>query len=129
MTDPPPYTFRQNDLPKLDIHIDRGTDFDAWRAQWEAYRSLSGLANVDAMKQVQVLMLCLSKETLSVVHNLGLSEAQMRDAAEIIEAMQRYVDGHLNETVERHNFRRRVQQPCMRVNDCMWGLYKKTLIT
>ena len=83
MTDPPPYTFRQNDLPKLNIPIDRGTDFDAWRAQREAYRSLSELANVDATKQVQVLTLCLSRETLSVVHNLGLSEAQMRDAAEI----------------------------------------------
>ena len=122
MTDPPPYTFRQNDLSKLDIHIDRGTDFDAWRAQWEAYRSLSGLANVDAMKQVQVLMLCLSRERLSVVHHLGLSEAQMKDVGEIIEAMRRYVDGHLNETVERRNFRRRTQQPGESFDDFLISL-------
>ena len=118
MTDPPSYRFRQNDLPKLDIHIDRGTDFDVWRAQWETYCSLSGLANVDATKQVQVLTLCLSREMLSVVHNLGLSKAQMRDAAEIIEAMRRYVDGHLNETVERHNFRQRV-----------WRVFRRFLIS
>ena len=75
-----------------------------WRAQWEAYCNVFELANVDATKQVQVLTLCLSRETVSVVHNLGLSEAQMRDVAEIIEAMRRYVNGHLNETVYIFNF-------------------------
>ena len=79
--------------------------------QWEAYRNLSGLAKIDPAKQVQVLTLCLSRETLAVVHNLGLSDEQMKDVAQIITAMRRYVDGHVNETVERRNFRRRVQQP------------------
>jgi len=35
----------------------------------------------------------------------------MRSATTIINAMQRYIDGHINETVERHNFRRQIQQP------------------
>ena len=122
MSDLPPYTFRQNDLPKLDIHMDRGTDFDAWRMQWEAYRNLSGLANVDATKQVQVLTLCLSRDTLAVVQNLGLSNAQMKDVTEIIVAMRRYVDGHVNETMERRNFRRRVQQPGESFDDFLISL-------
>ena len=46
----------------------------------------------------------------------------MRDAAEIIEAMRRYIDGHLNETVERHNFRRRVQQPGESFDDFLISL-------
>jgi len=29
----------------------------------------------------------------------------------IIAALKKYVDGHINETVERRNFRRRFQQP------------------
>ena len=29
------------------------------------------------MKQVKALTLCLSRETLAIVHNLGLSEAQI----------------------------------------------------
>ena len=81
MSDPPLYTFKQNDLPKLDIHVDRGTDFDTWNTQWEAYRNLSGLAKIDPAKQVQVLTLCLLRETLAVVHNLGLSDEQMKDVA------------------------------------------------
>ena len=104
------YAFRQGDLPKLDLTVDRGTDFAAWRTQWESYCFLSGLADEDAAKQVKALTLCLSRETLGIVYNLGLSEAQMKKTSAIIDAMQKYVDGHINETVERRNFRRRFQQ-------------------
>ena len=31
------FVFRQGDLPKLDLQVDRGTDFKAWKSQWEAY--------------------------------------------------------------------------------------------
>ena len=37
------YVFRQRDLPKLDLQVDRGTDFEAWKIQWESYIALSGL--------------------------------------------------------------------------------------
>ncbi|XP_065890997.1 uncharacterized protein [Dysidea avara] len=43
-----PYVFRQSDLPKLDIQVDRGGDFEAWRAQWTSYCTLSGLAGESA---------------------------------------------------------------------------------
>jgi len=39
------FTFRQGDLPKLDLQVDRGTDFAAWKAQWDCYSSLSGLTD------------------------------------------------------------------------------------
>ena len=47
------YVFHTSDLPKLDVDTERGTDFDAWQQQWQAYRSLSGLAEQSAAKQVQ----------------------------------------------------------------------------
>ena len=68
------YTFHQWDLPKLDLQIDRDTEFTAWRTQWNCYSSLSGLVNEDATKQVKALTLCLSRETLAIIHNLGLRE-------------------------------------------------------
>lgn len=58
--------FRQGDLPKLDLQVDRGTDFKAWKSQWEAYCSLSGLDKQAAAKQVQALTLCFSHETVTV---------------------------------------------------------------
>ena len=118
----PTYTFRQGDLPKLDLQVDRGTDFSAWKMQWESYCSLLGLEREDAAKQVKALTLCFSRETLSIVQNLGLTEAQRKDAATIIAAIQRYIDGHVNETVERHNFRRRVQMPGESFDDFLISL-------
>ena len=64
----------------------------------------------DTAKQVKTLTLCLSRETLAVVHNLGLSEAQIKKPSAIIEAMQKYEDRHINETMERYKFRHRTQQ-------------------
>ncbi len=66
-----PYTFRQGDLPKLDLQVDRGTDFVAWKAQWDSYISLSELDKELQAKQVQALTLCFSRETLTIVNNHG----------------------------------------------------------
>ena len=69
------------------------------------FSSLSGLSKEEPATQVKALMLCLSRETLSIVQNLGLTEAQLKEPQSKITAMCAYVDGHVNETVERHNFR------------------------
>ena len=116
------YTFRQGDLPKLDLQIDRGTEFTAWRTQWNSYSSLSGLVNEDATKQVKALTLCLLRETLAIVHNLGLSEEQMKRPDEVIQAMQEYIGGHVNEIMERRNFRSRRQLPGESFNDFLIAL-------
>ena len=116
------YVFRQGDLPKLDLQVDRGTDFSAWKAQWEAYMNLSGLDKEPQNKQVQALTLCLSRETLTIVDNLGLTKANRGKVESIVEAMQRYVEGHINESVERRNFRRRVQQPGEMFDDFLVSL-------
>ena len=103
------YTFRTSDLPKLDLDTDRGTDFLAWQQQWLAYRSISGLGNEPATKQVQALQLCFSRETLNIVDNLGLTNAQKKDQAQIIAALKQHVEGRINETIERRNLRQRKQ--------------------
>lgn len=48
-------------------------------------------------------------ETLTVVDNLGLSEVQRGKVIQTIDAIQWYVEGHVNESVERRNSRRCVQ--------------------
>ena len=78
------YTFRQGDLLKLDLQVDRGSDFATWKLQWDSYHSLSGLAEQGAAKQVQALTLCFSRDTLSIVQNLGLTEEQRGSVENII---------------------------------------------
>jgi len=90
--------------------VDRGTDFKAWKSQWSAYFSLSGLDKQPAAKQVQALTLCFSRETVTIVDNLGLTDAQRTSVDQTITAIEAYVQEQINETVERHNFRQRVQQ-------------------
>ena len=55
-----PYMFRQGDLPQLDLQIYRGSDFAAWKAQWDFYLSLLGLDKENVAKQVQALTLCFT---------------------------------------------------------------------
>ena len=69
-----------------------------------------------------MLTLCFSRETLSIVQHLGLTTAKKKDAAKIIEALQRYVDDHLNETVECRNFRCHMQQPGETFDDFLISL-------
>lgn len=105
------YIFRQGDLPKLDLQVDRGTDFLAWKTQWDAYVSLSGLDKEPESKQIKALTVCFSRETLTIVDNLGLTQADRAKAKPTIETMQRYTEGHINKLVKRRNFKRQIQQP------------------
>ena len=105
-----PYTFRQGDLPKLDLEVDKGSDFIAWNEQWEAYRTLFGLSDEEATKQANVLRLCVTRDTLTTVNNLGLTQSQKNDPVAIVEALRHHMEGQMNVTVECRNFRKRKQQ-------------------
>ena len=83
-----------------------------------------GLANEEALKQVEALSLCFLRETLSIIQNLGLTDEERKNMTVIIEALQSYVDGHLNETVERRNFCRRKQQPRECFDDFLISLWE-----
>ena len=110
------YVFRQGDLP-----IYKSTAGQTSR-QWDAYLGLSGLVSQAAAKQVQALTLCFSQETVTIVDNLGLSADQRGDAKEIVLAIQWYVEGQVNESVERRNFRQRQQQPGESFDDFLVAL-------
>ena len=53
---------------------------------------------------------------------LGLTIAQRWNAKEIVKAIQQYVEGHVNESVERRNFRRHTQQPGESFDDFLVAL-------
>ena len=50
-------------------------------------------------------MLHLPRQTLSIAQNLGLTQNQLKELQNIITAMHAYVDGHVNQTVQRRSFR------------------------
>ena len=98
-----PFVFRQTDMPKLDIQVDRGVDFEAWKAQWTSYSTLFGLVNKSTETKVQVLTLCLSQETDTIVNNHSLTVEQKRDTTAIIMALKHHINSQIYKSVECQN--------------------------
>ena len=57
---------------------------------WDAYATLSWLDKEVSDKQIKTI--CFSRETLTVVDNLGILEEPRGKAAQIINAIHRYVE-------------------------------------
>ena len=57
----------------LDLAVDLGTDFAAWKSQWKEYSSLQAWDKEDEDKQAKALIPCFSRESLTSIQNLGLS--------------------------------------------------------
>jgi hypothetical protein len=68
------YVFRQEDHPKLNLLVNIGSDFLAWKYQWDVYISLSGHKTQAQVKQVQALTLCFSQETGKIWTSLQTRE-------------------------------------------------------
>jgi hypothetical protein len=73
---------------------------------------LSRLGTQAMAKWVKALTLCFSRETVTVVENLGLT-TDRADVSQVVEAIQHYAKWQNNESVERRNFRRRSQSLSM----------------
>ena len=69
------------------------------------------------MMQYDVLVSCLADDTLKVVDHFDLASDKKHDVTTIINALERYAKGQINETVEHHNLLSRVQQPGERFDD------------
>ena len=61
---------------------------------------MSGLDEESQGKQVKMLTLCFSCETLTIVNNLGLTVEHRESVTSIVEAMQGYVEGTINYSVQ-----------------------------
>ncbi|XP_033099918.1 uncharacterized protein LOC117103477 [Anneissia japonica] len=96
--------------PRLELNSDRPSDFKIWQQQWASYVSVSALDKEPPAFQVNVLQMCMSTDTLRIVLNLGLTEKHLAEScSEIIKAMDAYIQGQVNESVERKEFRTRKQ--------------------
>ena len=83
-----PFRFRRSDIPRFDVDVDRGSSFKAWLAEWSAYHAVSGLSEESDDTQYHVLRLAFSRETATVIDNLGLPEEDRRKVDKIIDALK-----------------------------------------
>ena len=67
-----------------------------------------------------------SRETLTIINNLGLTEEERNDSDAIIAVLKRHIDRKINETMERRKLRRRVQQQGKSFDDYLVSLRELT---
>ena len=110
--------------PKLDLTVVGPPDFKAWKRKYESFTRMSGLTGNEATAQDRVDFLdqCLTDESLTIVMNMGMTDAERADAATVVEKIEAYVDGRVNTTVERRKLRDRRQQAGEKVDDYVISL-------
>ena len=95
---------------KLDLSVDRGASFRAWKTRWTDFCTLSGLSSQRKKVQLAMLRSCLSDDTIRIVENMGLSESEQSDISVIVERLERHAVGQVSQVMQRRAFNLRIQQ-------------------
>ena len=100
--------------PPFDIDVDKEI-FDDWRLKWYAFERLSGISEMtDPVLRdstgIDALRESFSYSTLRVIRNLPLPTAKQNDVDSIINALEKFIKGNINEVVWIRKFFQRCQQ-------------------
>ena len=86
-------------------------NWKTFKARWDNYVLLSDLGVINRKLQVAQLENCLGDEALKAMGSFKFQTAEEeRTVQEILKALEEYIVGDLNETLERYNFAKRKQQ-------------------
>ena len=96
--------------PILDLSVDRYVAWKAWLAKWNDYFIVTELGKKAAAYQCAMLRYTFTDETRNIYDTLGLSENDANDVTKIIDALEGFAKGIVNENLERHVFNCRVQE-------------------
>ena len=97
-------------VPRLDLSVERYNAFKSWKSKWEVYMMLSNLGAKDAPYQAAMLRYAFSDDTRQIYESFKLSNDDNKNPARILEEMEKFAKGIVNETLERHMFYSRNQQ-------------------
>ena len=96
--------------PTLDLTVDRFAAFTAWKEKWDDYVLLSQFDQQNKKTQSALLRYTFSSDTRKIYNSLGLTAQQKEDPDVIIDELQKFAKGTINEILERHCFNNRKQQ-------------------
>ena len=84
-------------------------DWPLWKRRFEQFRVASGLANDDAVKQVNTLLYCIGEEAEAVLTSANATEAERKVYATILAKFDAFFTVRRNVIFERARFNRRSQ--------------------
>ena len=93
--------------PTLDLSVHRYAVFKAWRTWWEDYAIITELDKKPNQYQCAMLRYTFTEETQKIYQSLNMTS---NDINTIIEELEKFDRGIVNETLEHHTFNQRVQE-------------------
>ena len=96
--------------PKLDLGVERYNAFKSWKQRWKDYSIVTKLNDESAEYKCSMLRYTFSDETQKIYDTLGLTDDEEKDVNIIINKLETFAKGTVNETMERHIFNSRDQQ-------------------
>ena len=90
--------------PILYLAVDRYTEFKSWKAKWEDFTIVTEIANKPVAYQCAMLRYAFTDETRKIYETLNLTAHQQKAVTELISALEKFVKGIINETLERLSF-------------------------
>ena len=108
--------------PPFTLSMAQGAMFKNWLFQWSVFAELVDLKSQSPSFQVAQLAACMDTEIIPIFRNLGLSEDDSKDVNKVLAALENFAMGSVNESVERLNFNRRVQQMGESIDEFIVGL-------
>jgi hypothetical protein len=96
--------------PKLDLSVDRHCAYKAWRDKWKDYSVVTKLEEESAEYQCSMLRYTFAEDTRKIYNTFDLSTDEQKDIKVILEKLETFAKGTVNETMERHTFNRRKQE-------------------
>ena len=94
----------------MDLTVDKFAAFRSCIEKWQNYVLLSDLKKKPAAYQAAMLRYTFSSETRNIYESLNLTENEKTDPAIILEKMEVFAKGIVNESLERHKCFKRFQE-------------------
>ena len=97
-------------VPKLDLSVERYSAYRSWKSKWDDYVLLSNLETRPAPYRAAMLRYAFSDDTRQIYDSFKLTDADNQNPDRILEEMEKFAKGIVNETLERHTFYTRRQE-------------------
>ena len=87
--------------PTVDLSVDRYAAWTIWKQKWNDYSLLTKLSEQSKEYQCALLRYAFTDETRNVYESFNLSTEDAKDPKKILEALETFSRGMVNETLER----------------------------
>ena len=93
----------------LELRLTTHEEFLFWKQKWKNYEIVTKLKNQTDEYQIAMLQMCMDDDGLKVFNN-ELTTDQKKTTKDTLDALENFIKGEVNETMERHHFNSRNQK-------------------